>query len=31
MKVFGFVGTEQKKKKIIVNRETLEQVSQFTY
>jgi len=30
-KVFGFVGTDQLRTKIIINDETLEQVSQFTY
>ena len=30
-KVFGFVGTEHLRTKIIINDETLEQVSQFTY
>jgi len=30
-KVFGFVGTGHLRTKIIVNDETLEQVSQFTY
>jgi len=30
-KVFGFVGTDHLKSKIIINDETLEQVSQFTY
>jgi len=30
-KVFGFVGTDHLRTKIIVNGETLEQVSQFTY
>ena len=30
-KVFGFVGTDHLRKKIIINDETLEQVSQFTY
>jgi len=31
MKVFGFVGTDHLGTKIIINDETLEQVSQFTY
>jgi hypothetical protein len=30
-KVFGFVGTDHIRTKIIINNETLEQVSQFTY
>ena len=30
-KVFGFVGTDHARTKIIINDETLEQVSQFTY
>ena len=30
-KLFGFVGTDHIRTKIIVNYETLEQVSQFTY
>jgi len=30
-KVFGFVGTDQSRTKIIINDETLEQVSQCTY
>jgi hypothetical protein len=30
-KVFGFVGTDHLKAKIIINDETLDQVSQFTY
>jgi len=30
-KVFGFVGTDDLRKEIIINDETLEQVSQFTY
>ena len=30
-KVFGFVGTDHQRTKIIINDETLEQVSQFTY
>jgi hypothetical protein len=30
-KVFGFVGTNHLRTKIIINDETLEQVSQFTY
>jgi len=29
--IFGFVGTDQLRTKIIINVETLEQVSQFTY
>ena len=29
--VFGFVGTDHLRTKIIINDETLEQVSQFTY
>ena len=29
--VFGFVGTDRLRTKIIINDETLEQVSQFTY
>jgi len=29
--VFGFVGTDHLRKKIIINNETPEQVSQFTY
>ena len=29
--VFGFVGTDQLRTKIIINNETLEQVKQFTY
>jgi hypothetical protein len=29
--VFGFVGMDHLRKKIIINDETLEQVSQFTY
>ena len=29
--VLGFVGTDQLRTKIIINDETLEQVSQFTY
>jgi len=29
-KVFGFVGTDHLRTKIIINDETLEQVSQFT-
>jgi hypothetical protein len=31
MKVFGFVGTDHLTTKIIINDETLEQISQFTY
>ena len=31
MKVFGFVGTDHLRTKIIINDETQEQVSQFTY
>jgi len=31
MKVFGFVGTDHLRTKIIINVETLEQVSQFIY
>jgi len=31
MKVFSFVGTDHLRTKIIINSETLEQVSQFTY
>jgi len=31
MKVFGFVGADYLRTKIIINDETLEQVSQFTY
>jgi hypothetical protein len=31
IKVFGFVGTDHLRTKIIINDETLEQVSQFTY
>jgi len=31
MKLFGFVGTDHQRTKIIINDETLEQVSQFTY
>jgi len=31
MKVFGFVGANHLRTKIIINDETLEQVSQFTY
>jgi hypothetical protein len=31
MKVFGFVGTDHLRAKIIINNETLEQISQFTY
>jgi len=30
-KVFGFVGTDHLRTKIIMNDETLEKVSQFTY
>ena len=30
-KVFGFIGTDHLRTKIIINDETLEQVSQFTY
>jgi len=30
-KLLDFVGTDQLRTKIIVNDETLEQVSQFTY
>jgi hypothetical protein len=30
-KVFGFVGTDHLRTKIIINVETPEQVSQFTY
>jgi len=30
-KVFGFVGTDHLRTKIIINDETPEQVSQFTY
>jgi len=30
-KVFGFVGTDHLRTKIIINDETLEQVSQFPY
>ena len=30
-KVFGFVGTDHLRTKIIINDKTLEQVSQFTY
>jgi len=30
-KVFGFVGTDHVRTKIIINDETPEQVSQFTY
>jgi len=29
--VFGFIGTDHLRTKIILNNETLEQVSQFTY
>jgi hypothetical protein len=31
MKVFGFVETDHLRAKVIINDETLEQVSQFTY
>jgi hypothetical protein len=31
MKVFGFAGTDHLRAKIIINDETLDQVSQFTY
>ena len=31
MKVFNFVGADHLRTKIIINDETLEQVSQFTY
>jgi hypothetical protein len=31
MKVFGFVGTDHLRAKVITNDETLDQVSQFTY
>jgi hypothetical protein len=31
VQVFGFVGTDHLRTKIIINDETLEQVSQFTY
>ena len=31
MKVFGFVGTDHLRAKIIINDETLEQVNRFTY
>ena len=31
MKVFGFIGADHLRTKIIINDETLEQVSQFTY
>jgi len=31
MKVFGFIGTDHLRTKIIINDETLEQVHQFTY
>jgi len=31
MKVFGFIGTDHLRTKIIINDETLEQVSQLTY
>ena len=30
-KVFGFVGTDHLRTKIIINDETLDQVNQFTY
>jgi len=30
-KVFGFVGTDHLRTKVIINDETLEQVSQFSY
>jgi len=30
-KVFGFIGTDHQRTKIIINDETLEKVSQFTY
>ena len=30
-KVFGFVGTDHLRTKVIINDETLQQVSQFTY
>ena len=30
-KVFGFVGTDHLRAKIIINDETLDQVNQFTY
>ena len=30
-KVFGFIGTDHLRTKIIINDETLEKVSQFTY
>jgi hypothetical protein len=30
-KVFGFVGTDHLRTKIVINDETLEQVRQFTY
>jgi len=30
-KVFGFVGTDHLRAKIVINDETLEQVNQFTY
>jgi len=30
-KVFGFVGTDHLRTKIVINDETLQQVSQFTY
>jgi hypothetical protein len=31
MKVFGFIGTDHLRTKIIINDETVEQVGQFTY
>src|SRR5215475_14176243 len=31
MKIFGFVGTDHLRTKIIINDETLDQVNQFTY
>jgi len=31
MRLFGFVGTDHRRTKIIINDETLEQVSQFNY
>jgi len=30
-KVFGFVGTDHLRTKIIINDETIEQINQFTY
>jgi hypothetical protein len=30
-KVFGFVGTDHLKAKIVINDKTVDQVSQFTY